>query len=90
MAHYLSDSVMLDALKKVQDAQVEIIKKGYSAHLDTYVHEEWLDAGVYYITFELVVFKDRTISQTFEFSARDTEGIINATVARAEAYAKTL
>jgi hypothetical protein len=75
---YLSDSVMLDTLNKVQALQASILKAGYSAHIDANVHQNWMETGRH-ISFELVIFEDNEIIRSFEFSPSDPDGVLNAT-----------
>lgn len=87
---YLSDSVMLDTLKKVQELQASILEAGYSAHIDASVHQNWMDVTGRHISFELVIFEDNEIIRSFEFSPSDPEGVLNATYDLAVAYVKYL
>ena len=81
---------MLDALKRVQALQPIFLNAGYSAHIDANFHTDWLDAEHTYITFDLVVFEYNDIIKSFDFSARDTRELVDATCSLAEAYAKSL
>lgn len=90
MAQYLTNSVMLDALKRIQALQPIILNAGYSAHIDANFHTDWLDSSLTYITFDLVVFESNEIVKSFDFTARDTRELIDANCALAEAYAKSL
>lgn len=86
---HLENSVMLDALKKVQEVQVDITKAGLSAWIQANTSESVMEdeSRIY---FELIVFDDSSIVQKFEFDAFDTKEHIDAKVAMAQAYSKTL
>lgn len=87
---YLSDSVMLDTLKKVQPLQVEALKKGYSAHIDAYTHQNWPYADGHHLSFGLTIFGEREIVRTFDFSSSDPEDVLDATYDLAVAFVKSL
>lgn len=90
MVQYSTNSAMLDALKRVQAAQIAILKAGYPAHVDANIHTDWLDSSSTYITFDLVVFGQGGIIKAFDFTARDTQETIDATCSLVEAFAKSL
>ena len=90
MLTYLSDSIMLDMLKKVQELQPAILKAGYSAHIDATVHQNFLDAQNTHLSFELTVFEDNEIVKSFDFMSSDSEEVLNATYDLAVAYTKYL
>lgn len=81
---------MLDTLKKVQALQPSILEAGYSAHIDANVHPNWPDEEHTHLSFELTIFEDNEIVNSFDFTASDSEDIINATYDRAAAYTKYL
>ena len=87
---YLDDSIMLAMLEKVQPLQIEILKTGQSAHLDGGPHSQWPDRTASYISFELTVFEENEIIKSFEFSAMETEEVLDATYGLAVAYTKYL
>ena len=80
---------MLDALKKVQEIQSDILKVGYSAWIEGNVSASVSD-GETRIYFDLIVFEVGTLVQKFVFDAQDSKEHIDARVAMAQAYAKTL
>ena len=90
MASYLSYSVMLDTLKKVQALQEDILLSGHSAHLDASVHQNLPDTQNTHISFELTIFRGNEIVYTFDFNASDSEKVLNATYDLAVAYTKYL
>lgn len=90
MVQHLTNSAMLDALKRVQAAQIAILNAGYSAHVDANFHTDWLDSSSTYITFNLVVFDHGCIIKAFDFTARETQETIDATCSLVEAFAKSL
>ena len=83
------DSVILDALKKVQSMQPELLKKGYSAHLDASIHNSIGEDGTH-LSFVLTIFEGNDIIKSFDFSAYDTPDMIEATTAIAVAFTKSL
>lgn len=87
---YLSDSVMLDTLNKVQALQVEALKKGYSAHIDAYTHQNWPEVDGTHLSFGLTIFGEREIIRSFDFSSSDPEGVLDATFDLAVAFVKSL
>ena len=87
---YLSDSVMLDTLKKVQALQAEILTTGRSAHIDAYIHENFPEIDMHHISFELTIFEGNKIIRSFDFTSADSEDILNATYDLAVAYVKYL
>lgn len=87
---YLSDSVMLDTLNKVQALQPSILEAGYSAHIDANVHPNWPDEENTHLSFELTIFEDNEIIRSFDFMASDPEEVINSTYDLAAAYTKYL
>ncbi len=87
---YLSDSVMLDTLNKVHALQLEALKKGYSAHIDANVHQNWPEADRTHLSFGLTIFGEREIIQSFDFSSSDPEGVLDATYDLAVAFVKSL
>lgn len=87
---YLSDSVMLDALKKVQALQLEILASGHSAHIDANVHPNSPFEHGTHISFELTIFEGNDIIRSFDFNAIDSEEVINGTCNIAVAYTKYL
>lgn len=83
------DSVILEALKKVQGLQPELLKKGYSAQLDASIHDNIGEDGTH-LSFELTIFEGNDIIKSFDFSAYDTPEMIEATCKMAVAFTKSL
>ena len=87
---YLSDSVMLDTLKKVQELQPSLLEARYSAHIDAGVQQNWPDVNGHHISFELTIFDGNEIIKSFDFYSSDSESVLNATYELAVAYVKYL
>ena len=70
---YLSNGIMLEMLKKVQNLQAEIIISGRSCHLDAGVYEDhFFEAGTH-ISFDVTVFDEHELVREFDFSSNLTE-----------------
>lgn len=88
--NYLSNDIMLDMLKKVQELQPTILLAGYSAHIDASVHPDSPFGDGTHISFELTIFEGTEIVKSFDFNSLETEDILNATYDLAVAYTKYL
>ena len=82
---YLSDSIMLEMLKKVQQQQVEILKTDRSAHLDSGVHENLHEYG-HHISFDLNIYENNSHVRDFEFSSTMSQEELDAEYACLAAY----
>lgn len=78
--NYLSNAFMTDLLGKVQQQQLQLLSKGFSAHLDANFHENFVTDGNH-ITFTLAVFEGNDMLKTYDFEAHKTEEQLNATLA---------
>jgi len=84
---YLSDTIMCGILAKVQEIQPVALKKGYSFHLDAYVHN-WDDES--YISINVAVFYDNSLVHSYDFYGQDTEEQAIALVAKIRADVNAL
>lgn len=82
MTQKRSNEFMLDLLKRVQPMQIEVLKRGYSAHLDTGISSLWDEARVY---FDLTIFEGTDITERYDFHYGDTEEQLEATLAKLRA-----
>lgn len=74
MANYLSNEIMLELLKEVQQKQIDLLNAGLSSHLDANVHENTFPSdGGTHITFTAHVFEGNTLVKTYDFTATETE-----------------
>ncbi len=75
MANYLSNEIMLELLKEVQQKQIDLLNAGLSSHLDANVHENTFpsDGGAHIITFDLFIFDGDTLKSSYDFTATDSE-----------------
>lgn len=82
---FLSDSIMLEMLKKVQPLQVEILKTGRTCHVDAGVgYSSLYDKS--HIGFEVVIFEELDLVKDYDFSSVVTEEELNAEFACLQAY----
>ena len=79
--HYTSNQFMLNLLSQVQPLQANILETGHSAHLDA-------DAFNDHISFDLTIFHDNAIVESFEFSALDSEEELFAELQKLQAFIK--
>lgn len=86
MDKYLSDSIMLEMLAKVQPLQAEILKTGRSAHVDAGVHEPIFGDGASHISFGVTIFEENDIVRDFDFSSSDTQEELEAEYVSLKAY----
>ena len=86
MAHYQTDAVMLDLLKKVQELQIEIVATGRTAHLDASTHETLFSYGETHISFDMTVFEEHQIVESFEFDATDDDNELEYEFRRLSLY----
>lgn len=82
MTEKRSNEFMLDLLKKVQPLQIEALKRGYSAHIDTGI-SDWDDVDR--IHFDCTIFEGTDIRERYEFHYTDTEEQLEATLAKLRA-----
>lgn len=74
MANYLSNEIMLELLKEVQQKQIDLLNAGRTAHLDAGVYENTFPSdGETHINFSVCVFDGDIIDKTYDFMAGDTE-----------------
>lgn len=82
MAHRTNE-FMLNLLKDVQPLQIEALKKGYSAHIDTGISSFWGDKAR--VHFDFTIFEGIDITGRYEFHYGDTEEQLEATLAKLRA-----
>ena len=87
---HLSDEFMLDVLSKVQPYQADVLKSGRSIHIDASVHEDIWAPGETHIDFDVNVFEDHSIVNSFDFSSSETEEQVEAVFASLVAYVHSL
>ncbi len=83
MTEKRSNEFMLDLLKRVQPMQIEVLKKGYSAHIDTGINSYWDDKAR--LSFDFTIFEGTDIAEQYEFHYLDTEEQLEATLAKLRA-----
>lgn len=82
---YLSDSIMLEMLKKVQPLQADVLKTGRSFHLDASVNHSYVYGGDY-INFGVTIFEGNEIIRDFDFSSTMSQEELDAEYACLAAY----
>lgn len=80
---YLSDTTMCGILAKVQEIQLDALKKGYSFHLDASVHK-W-DGEPTHISISVTVFYYNSLVLSYDFYGHETEEQAIALVAKIRA-----
>lgn len=83
-----TDNAMLEMLEKVQPLQAEVLRKHYDAHVDAGTYGKYRDEP--YISFDFTIFDETDIIFDIEFSARDTQEMLDANLAKLKAFINSL
>lgn len=88
--NYLSDEFVLGMLAKVQPLQADVLKAGYTCHVDAGIHESpWTaDHGKTYISLDFSIFLGGGEIEEFDFTAYYSEDELEAEFARLKAFIK--